>query len=577
MLVSLVMTSSLFAESITKEQAHTIAIKFLKSNPALTNVNQLKMVYDGADKVKSAESSNPALYIYDNPDGKGFVIVSGDDIAYPVLGYSFENDFPQKNIPVNIRGWIEEMENRINYGRRNGFKSMEQPSTKASEGDIVVKLTTAQWNQSQPYDMYTPKANGSQTPTGCTATATAIIMYYHKHPERGNGTIPQYYTPTNNIYMQSVQLGHTYNWNNMLDSYITGQYTEEQAINVARLMSDVGCAIKSDYTADGTGAYTADVVKALVEYFDYDKSAIENFRSNIPNEDWFAMIKDELKEKRPVLYAGYNEESGHSFVLDGYTTDNYFSVNWGWGGSYNGYFLLDALNPSGSGIGGNNDHYNFNQICLTNLKPDAGGNWIERMSISGEGFMSDYSSYEMNKEYNLLIDRLSNTGNCLFVGNIMCAHTDKYGNIKDILNDFYVSEETNLLPQWGWSGFKLNIVIKKPIESGDRLRMFYKTARTDSWVLIKGGEGCAWELILKNDNPIGRGISMSYNKESKKLTVNSASDINVTFHGPNNTDLNSRCTRENNKVTIDTKDLSTGTYIVKLVRGSESQEIKIAL
>lgn len=578
LLVSFVLPTSIFAESITKEQAQKIATEFLRSQPGLSHVGQLKMVYDGADRVKSAQNPTPALYIYDNPNGKGFVIVSGDDIAYPILGYSYESDFPQENMPVNIREWIEGMEERINYGREKGYRSMELHSTKASTGDVVTKLQTAIWNQGYPYNIYCPKINGASTYTGCTITATAIIMYYHKHPERGTGTIPQYTTSSNSIFMPAVQLGHTYNWSKMLESYRTGQFSQEEANNVARLMSDIGCAVKADYGTDGTGAYTGEVVKALVNYFGYDKSAISNTRSNYTNEDWYNLIKAELNSSRLVLYSGFNDEAGHAFVLDGYTTDNYFSVNWGWGGSYNGFFLLDALNPSGSGIGGNNDHYNFNQDCLTNLMPDAGGDWIDKMGMTGQGFMCDIRTFETNKEYTIVIDKLFNIGNCMFVGNIMCAHTDKDGKIKEILKNYYIPESTELLPDWGWSQFTFDIVIEEKIEEGDRLRMFYKTSRMDDWALIKGGENCLWELIISNSEPIDVNTGISYNKENKLLVIKKKDEnIKVKFYNSQYDDLSSRCTEETGKVSINTGDLPSGTYIIKLSRNSEEVEIKVKL
>lgn len=36
----------------------------------------------------------------------GWVLVSGDDVAEPVLGYSFEDTFDEKNIPVQLQDMI---------------------------------------------------------------------------------------------------------------------------------------------------------------------------------------------------------------------------------------------------------------------------------------------------------------------------------------------------------------------------------------------------------------------------------------------------------------------------------------
>lgn len=48
---------------------------------------------------------------------------------------------------------------------------------------------------------------------------------------------------------------------------------------------------------------------------------------------------------RPVVFCGQSTGGGHCFVLDGYDGKGYFHVNWGWGGSSNGYFKVAILNP----------------------------------------------------------------------------------------------------------------------------------------------------------------------------------------------------------------------------------------
>ena len=57
--------------------------------------------------------------------------------------------------------------------------------------------------------------------------------------------------------------------------------------------------------------------------------------------EWHQMLRKELDAKRPILYtASTKSGGGHMFVIDGYTQENYYHVNWGWSGSSNGYYLL---------------------------------------------------------------------------------------------------------------------------------------------------------------------------------------------------------------------------------------------
>ena len=86
------------AENISEDAARGMALDFFKNNSPQTSVSNLQMVYDGETPQTRAYGSAPALYVFDNPQGKGFVIISGDDIAQPVLGYSYDNDFPKENL-----------------------------------------------------------------------------------------------------------------------------------------------------------------------------------------------------------------------------------------------------------------------------------------------------------------------------------------------------------------------------------------------------------------------------------------------------------------------------------------------
>ena len=162
----------------------------------------------------------------------------------------------------------------------------------------------------------------------------------------------------------------TYDWDNMLDSY-DGSYTGTQANAVATLMSHVGISCDMGY-GRGSGAWDYAMVEALRNYFGYNKGMICKRRGNTPINEWEQTIMNELDNSRPVFYTGYTPNGGgHAFVFDGYNDEGYFHVNWGYGGFYNGYFLVTALNTSdesGSFEGG------FNQLqeIIIGIYPDDG-------------------------------------------------------------------------------------------------------------------------------------------------------------------------------------------------------------
>lgn len=584
-LILLLLCFPLYAENITREQAKQKALEFFKINTPSGRVQDVKLVYESKNKVKSA-TATPALYIFDNPNGNGFVILSGDDIAYPVLGYSYENKFPE-NIPAHVQSWIDGMEASINWGRENGVKAPVLPDKTLQTTSYVVKLNTVKWDQGDPYNRYTPTINGQKTPVGCTATATGIVMRYHKYPDKGRGIIPGY--ASNSVSISAKALGHAYDWDNMLETYTYNQYTDQQANNVAELLYEIGIALESEYGVSGTGALPNKVTEVLSKHFKYSKSALFHQRREYSTDDWYKLVKKELDANRPVFYSGYNEEAGHAFVLDGYTSDNFFSVNWGWSGNYNGNFMLDALYPEGSGIGGNGSHYNNGQGCIVNLIPEDSGEYISKLSLGEKGMTitldATQTVIEKEKPFKVTVDALWNTGSCQFIGQYMLGVTDANGSLKEPLQIFTIDYNTGLLPGWGFQNLEMTVKITNDIAPGDRIRNFYKAETATDYTLIKGGENCTWEVVIKEGEggeedtqpSIAETTSITYNKENKVLTIQTGNNVSVGFFSSNNTDLSSNCNTQNNTTTISTQNLAADTYLIKLTRGSEVEEVKVKL
>ena len=118
------------------------------------------MVLDGETPSSRAAGAAPTYYVYNNPNGKGFVIISGDDIAQPILGYSYENNFPAEKLPKHIEGWMESLKKQINDGRKYRVASLPNNRSFSRTGEVVVKLETAQWDQGSPYNQLLPTIDG---------------------------------------------------------------------------------------------------------------------------------------------------------------------------------------------------------------------------------------------------------------------------------------------------------------------------------------------------------------------------------------------------------------------------------
>ena len=576
-----------FAGNVTEQQARRVAVAFFQSAP-LTRVSEsdLRLVRDSESSLTRSSGAAPAYYVFDNVAGGGFVIVAGDDVASPVLGYSFTEEFPEGTLPPNVQGWLDGLREEINAARRDGVLP-EEAVTRAWQdtrsGEAVVDLETARWDQGAPYNKLCPLYRTAQTYTGCTATALAIIMRYHQWPERGVGTLPAYVTTTNHLTIPAQKLGHAYDWDNMPLDY-GRSYTQAQAQAVATLMRDCGYMLESDYGTDdngGTGAYV-DAVLRVAEYMDYDKSIRCVMRDSYSSSEWYELMQDELDSSRPILYTGSSEEAGHAFVLDGYTTNNYYSVNWGWSGYYNGYFLLSALDPEGQGAGGGSGSYNNGQVAVIGIQKDKGGEYVEDIRFypyEAEGVLyngiSTLSTISTNLPFYFSAGMFINMGQQAFNGEVLFAMTDKNGQFVEELGTLTLELDPGYMT--GWS--KIQATITVPIQKGYRLRAYYRSEKTPEWTLVRGNdeEGCVWEYILLDEYTIEQSTSFTYNKNDRKIYLTVSNGISVSLTDASGKAYNQTIRREGTSVTVNAILLPVGTYTLTLQRGNEQKDLRFTI
>lgn len=579
----------ILAGNVTEEKARQIAVSFWQSRTVTRGGGpSLQMVFHSEDLVSRSSGQSPAYYVFDNTGGPGFVIVAGDDVAMPVLGYSFENEFSKDNLPVNLKAWLEYMRDEVNEARRRGGKAeavVTQAWSNIKASAPVVQLETAQWNQTSPYNLLCPTVNRQLTYTGCTATALAIVMRYHQWPESGIGILPGYQTETSNIYVPDLPLGQTYDWSNMLLEYPSSGYSQAEAIAVATLMRDCGVMLQSDFCpvgSSGTSAILSDIPGGLTTYMDYDENARYIYRSTYSTSEWNTLMQGELDNNRPVIYSGYNESAGHAFVLDGYTDQDYYHINWGWGGHYNGYFLLTALDPEGQGAGGSEGGYNAYQGAVIGIQKNTGAKGIEELRfvnimINGRpnnGF-SVNGTIVSGTPFTLYMGGLINTGTTTFNGDIMVVLADRQGKIVEQL---YKSELKNL-PSNYYTYRTINATIHSPILPGYRIRGYYRSANTPEWTVIRGDEenGCTWDMLIADEYSIEEGTQLTYNKKSHLLKLLVKEGVSVSLRSSDNNDCSDKCRIHGNEVTVDTSLLQDGTYFLILQKGNDSKTLKFSI
>ena len=135
----------------------------------------------------------------------------------------------------------------------------------------------------------------------------------------------------------------TYNW----------QSTEESQMAVAKLMQYCGQAVQMEYSASSSGAQTFDLGWRMSNYFKFPSTMHYVYHEGYSIAEWDSLLIHELKTNGPILYTGYTTAwEGHAFVCDGYDGNGLYHINWGWGGSADGYYRISVLDASESGTGG---------------------------------------------------------------------------------------------------------------------------------------------------------------------------------------------------------------------------------
>lgn len=237
------------------------------------------------------------------------------------------------------------------------------------------------WDQTAPYNAKCPSvklyddwgdpAGTGAAATGCVATAVGQIMYYHKWPAVGHGSVE--YTSEGEDDTMNISVtfeGTVYDWDSMLPSLSND--SPSQAVDaVSTLLYHVGAGLESVYGA-ATGAQDISVAPALIKYFDYDRGIRYLARDWVPGNEWDSIIINELNNKRPIAYGGVTRRhEGHFFVVDGVDEDGYYHINWGWSGMENGYYLLSLLEPGQQGAGGadSGEAFHYSQNMIVGIQP----------------------------------------------------------------------------------------------------------------------------------------------------------------------------------------------------------------
>lgn len=370
----------MMAGDITPEQALQQAASFM--NARVANGSRRAPV---TEQQLTMTQQVSGLYVFNVTNNGGFVIVSNDDIATPILGYSDSGSFNPDNMPENMRVWLQGYANEIAWAKQHGVQKSETTHRAASAVKTpIAPLVQTHWNQDSPYNDLVSSTSYFPTEgavTGCVATAMAQVMYYTATKA---GLSSSYTLKATDSYTTSygktipvVPANTALNWSQMLTEY-NGSEESSAKTAVATLMKACGASVHMNYATEAYGGSSAnsDIVdNALIEYFGYEDATTQLVdRSYYSYHNWIDMLYNELNQGRAIFYSGQSTGGGHAFVCDGYQGEDYFHINWGWGGDSDNYFKLSALDSDVQGIGGSTstDGYNFGQNAIVGIQLEGG-------------------------------------------------------------------------------------------------------------------------------------------------------------------------------------------------------------
>ncbi len=375
------------ADVIDERQARELAVSFFferisqyRSLPA--DAIQIRSVY-----TESGEDS-PLYYVFNMiPDG--FIAVSAVGSTHPVLCYSFRGSYAPEGQPENFRAWMQQYRASLEHAaRQTGANSKHHPLWNRYSGtdrsrllpfngrDVLPMLHTT-WDQGRFYNEQCPAdplGPSGHCVTGCVATALAQLMNYFRWPDSGTGSY-SYECPPYGTLSADFE-NSQYEWDRMASSLAHSNP------EVAELMFHIGVSVDMVYGPNGSGMYNHKGAYTLKTYFKYSQETQYVFRDST-TMDWDSLLVAHLDQGIPMYYAGWSvpDTNGHAFIADGYQGIGYYHFNWGWGGSYDGYFYTNNLNP-----GGNN--FNLAQELIINAFPDT-SLYVYPQHCSGTGDYTD--------------------------------------------------------------------------------------------------------------------------------------------------------------------------------------------
>ena len=327
---------------------------------------QRRGVQTGFSHQTTIESEGlPLAHVFSLASG-GYVVVCADDELPPVIAYSFTSGFSgegynpleemlKADISLRLKHLDPDQRSRNRLLWEHPLSTNDRFEQWPPEGSSPTGgwLKTL-WTQNAPYSDLCPidPVTGIRSLAGCPAVAMAQIVNYH---QTLNGTAfsddDDYYHSYagRNYWIDDDAAQHDFPDFPTLNSYLgtlMQHYNYGQEISdldKAALVFACGVAAHQVYTSSGSGTFAVSQAFAAIQRFGFQ--GMELLTDSAPG--LYNRMAQNMMEALPVHLAVVTPawDAGHNVVVDGYNTNDFFHLNFGWGGSYNGWYLLPSQIP----------------------------------------------------------------------------------------------------------------------------------------------------------------------------------------------------------------------------------------
>lgn len=326
-------------------KSHALASPELLRAPAMTDI--VLAHAEPSDKVEQAN-----VYYVFNIKGGGFIIVSGEDHAAPVLAYSDKGQIDVNNLSEPLKGMLDCYKTEIEYLLTHDIEALRTFNQGFKQASTIVEpMTKTTWGPEEPYNNQCPVYIVVNSKAGCVGMCMSQILYFWQYPSSCD-SLPSYWSSRLNEYVPALPptefdyskmlLSYSH-WDFDYDEVIQDVYTEEQAQEVSKLVRYCGQSVKMDYSP--SLSTPAGVMLTAMKELGYNTSK-RVVREDYEEDEWIELIREELDAGRPVMYTGYGPDAGnvgHVFIIDGYNSEDYFHMNMGWYGVNDGWYLMSAI------------------------------------------------------------------------------------------------------------------------------------------------------------------------------------------------------------------------------------------